>query len=147
MFSTTTVASSTSMPMARLRPPRVMMFRVWPVSLRPMRPTRMARGMLVQTMSMLRQEPRNSRIISDTSREDTRASFATSWMAARTKWLWSKSKLSTMPLGAAAWMEGSTSFAASTTASVDASAFLRMARYVARFPLARTMLVWSVNPS
>jgi len=30
MFSTSTVASSTSMPIASARPPRVMRFRVWP---------------------------------------------------------------------------------------------------------------------
>ena len=147
MFSTSTVASSTSMPMARLRPPMVMRFRVWPDSFMPITPNRMASGMLVQTRIMERQEPMNRKIITDTRAEATRASLATERIASRTNSDWSTSNLSSSPLGAAAWMPGRASLAASTTARVLASAFFRMAMYTARRPSMRTMLVWSAKPS
>ena len=44
-------------------------------------------------------------------------------------------------------MRGSIDFAASTTASVDASAFFRIVRYAARRPSIRTMFSCSANPS
>ena len=93
----------------------------------PMMPNRMARGMLVHTRIMERQDPTNTKIISDTSTEAARASLATDLIAFRTKSLWSTSNLSSRPLGAAAWMPGRAFLAASTTARVEASAFLRMA--------------------
>ena len=93
----------------------------------PMMPTRMASGMEVQTRIMERQEPMNRKIISDTRTLATRASLATDLMASRTKSLWSTSNFSSRPWGAAAWMAGRASLAASTTARVLASAFFRMA--------------------
>ena len=51
------------------------------------------------------------------------------------------------PLGATARMRGSIALAASTTANVEASAFLRIDRYAARRPSIRTMFFCSANPS
>ena len=63
MFSIDTVASSTSMPMARARPPSVMMLIVLPVSHRPSSEPSSAIGMLNTTTITLRQSRRKSRII------------------------------------------------------------------------------------
>ena len=147
MFSTSTVASSTSIPMARARPPSVIRFSVWPKRKRPTSPTRMASGMLVPTSTAPRQLPRKKRIIKETRIEAITASCSTLVTAARTKSDWSKSSFSSIPSGAAALMMGSWSRVPSTTARVEASAFLRMARYVARRPLTRTRLSCTAYPS
>ena len=70
MFSISTVASSTSMPMASARPPSVMMLMVSPLRFKPMMAVKMASGIEVQTTTTLRQLPRNARIISETRIED-----------------------------------------------------------------------------
>ncbi len=126
MFSTATVASSTSMPMASASPPRVMRLRVLSVRKRPAMPTRIARGMELETMATLRKLPRKKRIISETRMELMTASWSTLVSAARTKIDWSKSSLRAMPSGAAAWIDGSRSFTPSTTARVPALECLRM---------------------
>ena len=123
------------------------MFSVCPDARSPMTATRIASGIDVHTRITLRQLPRNSRIMMDT-RADARApSRSTPSMAPRTNTDWSKSILSSRPSGAAARIVGRSSRVASTTASVEASDLRRMARYVARRPLTRTMLVWSAKPS
>ncbi len=89
---------------------------------------KIASGIEVQTITMLRQLPRNRPTISDTSSDEMIASRTTPPIAPRTNTDWSKSIFSSRPLGAAALICGSTSRTASTTASVDASACLRIAR-------------------
>ncbi len=84
MFSTSTVASSTSIPMASASPPSVMMLMVWPVSLSPMTAEKIASGIEVHTMTTDRQLPRNRPIISDTSTDETSASRKTLAIAPRT---------------------------------------------------------------
>lgn len=86
--------------MARASPPSVMRFIDSPARKRPITETRMAMGMELQTITMPRQLPRKNRIMSDTSADASRASRSTSWIAARTKTLWSKSSLSSIPCGA-----------------------------------------------
>ena len=93
-----------------------------------MMPAQMESGMESETITVLRQSPRNSRIISETRIEEMIASRTTLVTAARTNTDWSKSSLSSMPLGAAAWISGSMARVASTTARVEASACFRMAR-------------------
>ena len=58
MFSTSTVASSTRMPTARASPPSVMMLIVSPIALNTMMEVRIASGMDVAMISVLRQLPR-----------------------------------------------------------------------------------------
>ena len=125
MFSMVMTAVSTSSPMDRDSPPNVMMLNVFPVRLSPMIEHAIARGMETTDTITLRQLPRNTRIMRDTSSADTTASCTTLSIAARTKTDWSKSSFTSSPLGATERMSGSISFVASTTASVDASAFLR----------------------
>ncbi len=85
MFSTSTVASSTSMPIASARPPSVIRLRVLPVKNRPMIPQKIAKGIDAQQMMTARQLPRKPRIISATRPPEIRASRSTPWMAERTK--------------------------------------------------------------
>ena len=66
MFSTSTVASSTSMPMASARPPSVMRFNVCPQRKSATMLVRMAMGIELQTIKVERQLPRKKRIISAT---------------------------------------------------------------------------------
>ncbi len=63
MFSISTVASSTRMPTASAKPPSVMMLMVSPSALITQMETRIDRGIETAMMIVLRQLPRNSRII------------------------------------------------------------------------------------
>jgi len=123
------------------------MLMVWSVSLGPTIAEKMASGIDVQTITMLRQLPRNRPTISDTSSDEMIASRTTPLIAPRTNTDWSKSIFRSIPSGAAARTIGSCSRVASTTANVDVSAFLRMARYVARRPLTRTTFSCTAYPS
>ncbi len=84
MFSMTTVALSTSMPMASARPPSVIRLMVCPVTNRPAMPAKIESGIDTETMTVLRQLPRNTRIIKETRIEDRIASWITFSTAART---------------------------------------------------------------
>ena len=64
MFSIATVASSTRMPTASARPPRVMMLIVSPSALSTIIEARIDSGIEIAMISVLRQLPRKSRIIS-----------------------------------------------------------------------------------
>ena len=128
MFSIATVASSTSIPIASANPPRVMMLIVWFVNLSPRNAVKIASGIEVDTITTLRQLPRNAKIIRDTSTEARIASRTTPDIAARTNSDWSKSIFRSSPSGATACIAGIARPVASTTASVDASACFRMAR-------------------
>ena len=64
VFSISTVASSTRMPTARARPPSVITLMVSPSTLRMQSEARIESGIEMQTIRVLRQLPRKSRIIS-----------------------------------------------------------------------------------
>ena len=84
MFSRATMASSTSGPMARARPPSVMALMVLPVTYKPMTAPRMASGIDVLAMTVMRQLPRNNRIMSDTRAAPIAPSWTRLQMASRT---------------------------------------------------------------
>ena len=63
VFSMATVASSTNMPTASASPPSVMTLMVCPNRLSTQSEARMESGIEMQTINVLRQLPRNSRII------------------------------------------------------------------------------------
>ena len=84
MFSISTVASSTNIPIASASPPSVMMLMVSPLKLRPMIEVKIAKGIDVHTMITLRQLPRNTRIINETRTEERMASRTTPRIAALT---------------------------------------------------------------
>ena len=84
MFSISTVASSTRMPTASDRPPRVMTLSVSPSQLRTMMETRMESGMEMMTMRVLRQLPRKRRIMRAVRPAAMQASLTTPSTEART---------------------------------------------------------------
>ena len=90
MFSMVTVASSTRMPTARARPPRVMMLMVSPRKLSTMTEVRIDSGIETAMIRVLRQLPRKSRIISAVRQAAMIASWMTPVIAPRTKTDWSR---------------------------------------------------------
>ncbi len=85
MFSISTVASSTRMPTASASPPRVMMLMVSPSALITQMETRIESGIETAMISVLRQLPRNSRIMAAVRQAAMIASRTTPLTAARTK--------------------------------------------------------------
>ncbi len=80
-----TVASSTRMPTASASPPRVMMLMVWRSALRTQIDVNIESGMEMAMINVLRQLPRNTRIIIPVRQAATTASRMTPLIAARTK--------------------------------------------------------------
>src|SRR5208337_3520781 len=89
MFSTSTVASSTRMPTARASPPSVMMLIVSPIALNAIIEVRMAKGIEVAMIRVLRQLPRKVRIMKAVRHAAIRVSLTTPVIALRTKIDWS----------------------------------------------------------
>ena len=89
MFSMVTVASSTRIPTASASPPSVMMLIVSPSAARQAIEARMDSGMEMKMMRVLRQLPRNSRIIRPVRQAAMVASRTTPEMEAFTKTDWS----------------------------------------------------------
>ena len=85
MFSIVTVASSTKIPTARARPPRVIILIVCPKALSTRIEVRMESGMEIAIISVLRQLPRNTRIMMPVKQAAITASRITPLTAARTK--------------------------------------------------------------
>ncbi len=85
MFSTSTVASSTRMPTARASPPRVMILMVSPIALSRMMEVRIARGIEVAMITVLRQLPRKVRIMKAVRHAAMSVSRTTPLIAPRTK--------------------------------------------------------------
>ena len=147
IFSISTVASSTRMPTARAMPPKVMMLIVLSRRLRTIIEVKIESGMEMQTMSVLRQLPMKSRIISAVRSAAMRASRTTPPMAARTKSDWSKSWVTFSSEGKPARMRGSTALTRLTMDKVDASPFFSTVSSAPRRPSWRTMLVCTAKPS
>jgi hypothetical protein len=85
MLSIVTVASSTRMPTARARPPKVMMLSVSPIAERAAIAPKIDSGIEVVTIRVERQLPRNKRIIRLVSAAAITPSRITPWIDARTK--------------------------------------------------------------
>ena len=92
MFSIVTVASSTRMPTASASPPSVMMFSVSPIADSMMIAPSTDSGIETAMMTVERQLPRNSRIITLVSSAAITPSVATPSMAPRTNTDWSPMK-------------------------------------------------------
>ena len=91
MFSTSTVASSTRMPTASARPPRVMMLIVSPSALKHDQRVSTESGIETAMISVLRQLPRNTRIIKPVRQAAITPSRTTPLIDARTNIDWSES--------------------------------------------------------
>ncbi len=84
MFSISTVASSTRMPTASASPPSVMTLSVCPSAVMTISENRIASGIEITTISVDRQLPRNTRIMSAVSSAATTASRTTPSIDERT---------------------------------------------------------------
>ena len=85
MLSIVTVASSTSMPTASARPPKVMILSVSPIAASAPIAPKIDSGIEVVTISVERELPRNSRIIRLVSAAAITPSRTTPLIEARTK--------------------------------------------------------------
>ncbi len=121
MFSMVTVASSTRMPTASARPPRVMMLMVSPRKLSVMTEVRIDSGIETAMISVLRQLPRKSRIIRAVRHAAMIASWMTPVIAPRTKIDWSASRSTFSSGGSVLATRGIAARMLSTTSSVEAS--------------------------
>ncbi len=146
MFSIVTVASSTRMPTARARPPSVMMLIVSHNALSTITDVRIDSGIDTAMINVLRQLPRNSRIISAVRQAAITASRTTS-ATALTKIDWSPIGLMWSCGGSVCSTRGSSARMLSTTSIVDALPAFRMVTNTPRWPSCRTMLVCGANPS
>ena len=98
-------------------------------------------------ISVLRQLPRNSRIISAVSTAAISASWITPCTAASTNTDWSNSGVIVRPSGSVGSTFGSSAFRSDTTFSVDASPLFRIDTSTPRWPFWRTTLVCGEKPS
>ena len=121
MFSIVTVASSTRMPTARARPPRVMMLIVSPSMLSAITEERIESGIDTAMMTVLRQLPRKSRIMAAVRQAAITASRITPLTAARTKTDWSARSWIFRAGGRVGITRGSRSRMPCTTSTVDAA--------------------------
>ena len=122
MFSTSTVDSSTRMPMASARPPRVIRLIVCPVSHSAIRAPHKANGMFRTTTMTLRQSRKNSSTIRPVSPAPMSPSVTTVHIDLVTVGDWSNSKLTEMSSGRTACMLGRAFLTLLTTDRVEASA-------------------------
>ena len=91
MFSMTTVDSSTRIPTASANPPSVMMLMVCPAPHRATTAVSNAKGMVITTISALRQSRRNSRTMRPVSTAPSKPSRTTDSKEFRTYEDWSNS--------------------------------------------------------
>ncbi len=128
MFSIVTVESSTRMPTASARPPKVIVLSVSPRKYKMTIELRIASGIEIMTTSVDRHEPRKTRIISAVRPAAIAPSRSTPLIDETTRTDWSNSSLMLRPDGAAARATCSACLTALTTASVEALPFLMMLR-------------------
>ncbi len=122
-FSIPTVASSTRMPTASASPPSVITLSVWPSAASPMIEHRMASGIDVAMMSVLRQLPRKSRIMRAVRHAAIIASRTTPEIEERTKIDWSASSCMSSDAGSDGLIDASSAFTSFTTVRLDAFPF------------------------
>ncbi len=147
MFSISTVASSTRMPTDSASPPRVMAFRLWPSARSTSRAATTDSGMDTATIRVLRQLPRNSRIIAAVRQAAISPSTSSPWMAASTKLDWSDRIFTSSPSGADALIVGSSARIRLATSMVEASPVFITDSTTERRPFSRARLVCTANPS
>ena len=135
------------MPTASAKPPNVMMLMVWPRKLSAITEVRIDSGIETAMMMVLRQLPRNSRIISAVRQAAITASRITPATAALTKIDWSASGCICNCGGRVCSTRLSMPRMPFTTSMVEAVPALRMLTSTPRRPSCRTTLVCGANPS
>ena len=147
MFSIVTVASSTRIPTARARPPRVIRLMVSPTALSAAIEDRIERGIDIAMMTVLRQLPRNSRIMMAVRQAAMSASRTTPVMAPRTKIDWSPSNRICRSCGSVFFTLGKSCLIPEMMLSVEAVPIFWIVISVERRPSTRTILVCGGKPS
>ena len=123
MFSSTTIASSTTRPTATARPPRVMMFRVIPVTCITTSAVSTDSGMLTAATSVERRLNRNRKIVITANR----APSPPSWSRPSRDSLMNVERSETVTTLSSGWLAAiwaSLAWTASATSTVLALAFL-----------------------
>ena len=128
MFSISTVASSTRIPIARANPPSDMMLMLLPVMYNPNNEPMRASGILHTTTITLRISPRNSRIINPVRPAPINPSVPTLFIAVTTVGDSSNSKLILTSSGNTDLKNGIASAIFFTTVRVEAVSFLMIGR-------------------
>ena len=145
-FSISTVASSTRIPTARAIPPSVITFSVCPSAASARTETRIESGIEMQMMIVLRQEPRNNRIIRPVKPAAIAASLITPEIAARTKIDWSPTSSAFSSFGSVCKSFGRNLRTLSTISMVDAPLF-RIGCNTPRVPSTLTIFCCGMLPS
>ena len=139
MFSMATVASSTRMPTAKARPPKVMRLIVSFKALRMAIELSTERGIEIAIMKVLRQEPMKSRIISAVSVAAIIPSRKTPLMAARTNNDWSANSRTSRSCDKPLRIRGMAALTRFTTSIVEAEPLLSTVSNAPLAPSLRTM--------
>ena len=147
MFSMVTVASSTKIPTAKAKPPKVMMLSVSPKAYRPSKAPMMDSGIDTAMMMVERQLPKNKKIIKLVSAAAIIPSMATALIAARTNMDWSLIGMTVSASGKDGLIALSFSSTPSTMASVEVLPFFSTDINTERLPLTWTILVCGALPS
>ncbi len=147
MFSISTVASSTRMPTASARPPRVMMLMVSPSAASISSEQMIDNGIETAMMMVERQLPRKMRIIAAVRQAAMIASRTTPLIAARTKRDWSAMGVIRRLGGSCAWIDGSCARTLAMMSRVEDFPVFWMLSSEERCPSTRTMFVCGGNPS
>ena len=134
MFSMVTVASSTRMPTASASPPKVIRLMVSPSAYMTRIDDSTDSGIEIAMMQVLRQLPRNSRIIAAVRQAAISASWITPEMAAVTNSDWSNSGVIFRSTGRVWATLGSSSRSERTTSSVEAPPFFSTEISTPRWP-------------
>ena len=141
MFSISTVASSTRMPTASARPPSVMMLIVSPSALSTMIEQRIDSGIDMAMISVLRQLPRKTRIISAVRQAAITASRRTPLDRRAHEHRLVGQRLDLELRRQRRLDARAARLDAATMSSVDALPVFRIVSSAARWPSTRTMLV------
>ena len=147
MFSIVTVASSTRIPTASARPPSVMRLMVSPSPLRAAIEDRIESGIEIAMMTVLRQLPRNSKIMTAVRQAAISASRTTPVMAPRTKTDWSPKRRICRSCGSVLFTYGKSCLIAAMMFNVEALPIFWIVIRVDRRPSTRTILVCGGKPS
>ena len=145
-FSSITMASSTTRPMARTSPSRVRMLMVKPMTYRKMNAPISDTGMVTNGIRVARTLRRNKKITSTTSTSASNMAAYTALIDSSTNTERSKATWMRMPSGRPSRMRGSISFTAWPTLRVLALDCLTMPRPTAGLPFTRTALRSSSAP-
>ena len=147
MFSSTMIASSTTMPTTSVSPSTVKVLSVKPNTYITMKVPRIEVGIASSTLTVEDHEPRNSQQTSPVSSAAIRSVKRISWIASSMKWVASKLMASETPSGSCCCISAIRAFTSRPTWTAFAPRSLRMPKPMAGSPIARERRRRSSRPS